>query len=232
MKSVRELKRELPLLYKRGKIELRDITYLFGKVREILENKGALKEKYPELNLVCNWCAHAKLSGSKTIYRALLDASKSLSEATNVSAGNNPGDMTNAFVKVAGNVLNFPAVRQGLKAVLEQHSIDSTITNTKKWWDACLSLLLHEISEKPIEFPEKVLEGLDVKSKAYKFYKQVLELPSRENHDKVIGLKIMLEENSPLFEGKNGYVAYFKTLSGVNIVVDLQGKESEDAFVS
>ena len=230
MKCARELKRELPLLYKRGKLELRDISYLFGKVREILEHKAIYKNNYPELNLFCNWCSHIRLSSSNTIYRALFEISKAASEATNVKIGNDAGDMTNKFIDVCGNVLNIPRVRLGLKAVLEEQKIDSRIAVNKKWWDACLQLFLLEVSEKPIEFPQKVIDGTDTKSKAAKIYNKILELPNSLNHDKIISLKVMLEEKSPLFNGENGYSYHITSISGITYVVVVQGKEDENAF--
>ena len=232
MKAVRELKRELPSLYKREQIEPRDIIFILGKVREILENKGEYKEEYPELNLFCNWCLHTGLSRSKTIYRALLNVSKAISSATNVPPDGNPQELTNVFLDTGSNVLNIPRFRLGLKHVLNEQGIDTIITDRKNWWDSFIKLLLHEISEKPLEFPADVIEGIDTKSQAYQFYKQVLELPNALNHDKIICLRVMNDEGK--FENKNGsiFTLQFTTLSGVHFVVELRGKENESAFSS
>ena len=40
------------------------------ELRELLELKK-LQSKFPLLNFYCNWCLHAELSGSNTIYRIL-----------------------------------------------------------------------------------------------------------------------------------------------------------------
>lgn len=223
MKAVRELKRDLPNLYNSKKIEQKDVIFLFGKVREILENKKKYQTDFPELNLFCNWCFHSKLTSSRTIHSTLVKVSKSLSSAIHVGPDTDPRDMTKAFIQIGSNILNIPKLRKGLLTVLEKEGIPPTIATSKEWWDACLQLLIFEISEKPLEFPENVLNG---SSKDNKYFNEIMQLPGPLGQDKIIRLEVKLDE------GENSYKLHFFTHSRVTYVVDLFGKEDEGAFPS
>lgn len=224
MKAVRVLKRELISLHNRGSIEQRDISYLFGKVREILENKGNYRESFPELNLFCNWCAHSKLSGSKTIYAALLNVSKLLSKVTSYREGDKDEGHVGKFLEISSSILNIPNLRKGLKTVLEEEGLPSYIVTEKKWWDVTLLHLIHEISEKPLEFPDSVVKGINKKGPGYKYFNELMELSTMENKDKIFRMEIKLD--------KTTFVIHFTSLNNVTLIVPLVGMEDDDAFIS
>lgn len=224
MKAVRELKKELFNLYSRKQIEHRDIIFIFGKVREILEHRGNYKSAFPQLNLFCNWCFHTSLKSSKTIYRYLLDVSIAISKAATTSNNEEAKETTNNLVAIGANILNIPQLRIGLKEVLTEQGIDATICNNREWWNACVQLLLYEISEKPLQFPEDVVTGQNQKGDAYKFFSQILQLPHSRDFDKVIRLEVKLDEK------ENQYKLHFSTLANVTYVVNVHGMEPESAF--
>lgn len=225
MKAARVLKRELENLYYRKKIEPRDVLFIFGKVREILEHRRKYKSQYPQLNLFCNWCFHTALKDSKTIYRYLLEVSIALSEASNTGSEESARITTENFIKVGANILNIPKLRVGLKAVLSEQGIETTICDNREWWNAFVQLLLHEVSEKPLHFPDDVVMGDKKDGNAYKFFSQILQLPNQRGFDKVIRIEINLEERVNIFQ------LHFTTIGNVVIVVDLQGREEGCEFV-
>lgn len=160
MKAVRELKSFLPEIYMQRKISRQDVHFIFGKIREILENKRNYQSTYPELNLFCNWCFHSELSASKTIFNALIRISKSITDALDKNMNEEEKVIrTKNFISVSANILNIPKLRVAMKSILESFYVDARITNEKAWWDACLQLLLQEVSDKPLKFPENIVSG-------------------------------------------------------------------------
>ncbi len=226
MKAVRELNKEMPYLLKRGRLEQRDILFLFGKVREILENEGKYKSQFPQLNLFCNWCFHSKLSASKTIYNYLLKLSTSISKESQVKDGEDSRENTRRFISIGTNILNIPELRKGLTTVLKDHHIDTTISTNKKWWEACLQILLNEISEKPLEFPQNVINGSKKNKSAFKIYEKILQLPNSLNHDKIIRLEVRIDEK------EKKYKIDLTALSKVVFSLELHGQENDSAFLT
>jgi hypothetical protein len=226
MKAVRELKSFLPEIYRQRKISRQDIHFIFGKIREILENKRNYQRTYPELNLFCNWCLHPELSASKTIFNALIRISKSITDALDKNMTEEEKVITTKnFISVSANILNIPKLRVGMKSVLESFYIDARITNEKAWWDACLQLLLQEVSEKPIKFPENIVSGEVKKGDAYNSFQKLMNISSDRDHDKVISLEIKVDEDA------KQYMLHLKTLSGMTYILGMQGKEPDAAYL-
>lgn len=223
MKSVRMLNKELPIIYERGIIDNKDITYIFGKVREILENRKKYKSDYPELNFFCNWCAHSKLSSSNVIYNMLLKLSQSLSAAIDLRPGDDGAELTAAFVKLSSAILSIPKFRLGLQKVLEDQGINSKITRDDELWYNCMCMVLNEVSEKPIGFPDNILDGSCVKGKPYQIFQSIKSLSSEDDVGKIISLSVHFEEKAHIFQGGDGFVFHMKTMTGVNLISVVRG---------
>ena len=78
MKCVRELKRIFVDLQKKGGISLDEVVSISLKLRQLLEQKRKYQNDYPIVNLYCNWVVHTRLRHSSTIYKFLLEVSKSI----------------------------------------------------------------------------------------------------------------------------------------------------------
>ena len=227
MKAVRELKMVLAGIYNSGNLTRQDVNFVISKVREILENKGAYKNAYPELNLFCNWCFHSKLSGSTTIYKALINISKSISNATAPEMSDEEKvNTTKDFISISANILNIPNLRIGLKTVLEDFGIDARVATEKVWWGRLLRLLLNEITEKPLQFPDNVVSGEITKGHAYDAFIKLIEMPGKDNHDKIISLELHIDSK------EKAYMMHLKSLSGMTYILGIQGDEPDENFNS
>jgi len=226
MKAIRELNHFLPELYREGKISRQDVHFIFGKIREILESNKKYQSIYPELNLFCNWCFHPKLSASKTIFSALIRISKSIAYALDKDMNEEDKVIrTKEFISVSANILNIPKLRLGMKSVLESFDIDARIVTEKAWWDSCMQLLLQEVSEKPLRFPEDVVSGELTKGLAYKAFQELMKISDNSN-DKVISLEIKADDR------EKQYMLHLKTLSGLTFILALLEKEEDAAYSS
>lgn len=224
MKAVRELNNFLPGIYKVGKISRQDVHFIVGKIREILEIKGVYKNKYPELNLFCNWCFHPELTGSETVFKALIRISKSIADCLNEGMSNEEKvKHTKTFISISANILDIPRLRVGLKSVLENFGIDAKIATEKIWWDSFVQLLVQEVSEKPLKFPDNVVSGAVIKGHFYDAFKELINI-SKSDHCKVIFLEITADAQ------EKRYKIHLKTLSGMTYILDLLGREADSAY--
>lgn len=223
MKCIRELKELMKDISAKGALGQNDVNYIFLKIRQLLENERKYQNEFPVVNLFCNWVVHTKLKDSKTIYRFLVDVSKHISSAIHLSNGEDPQEATRQFINVAGNIIQIPTLRAGIKAIFHEQGIDNFITNKKDWWDAFVVLLLTEISGKPLEFPDEVVNGKYHK-RASKFFDELSSLPHIYDWDKVIRLIV--------FDKNEKYYIRLESIGRAQYVVELMGNEPKEMFAS
>ena len=224
MKCVRELKRILADLKRKGGISLDEVVSISIKIRQLLELKRQYQNDYPIVNLYCNWVVHTKLRHSNTIYKFLLEVSNSISSAIGLYNGEDPKEATRLFISKAGNILQIPDLRKGIKAIFLKEGIDTYLCDTKEWWEGFVTLLLKELSEKPLAFPDEVIKGTKEVKGATEAFKKLNKLPHANNWDKVYSLEITEKDNK--------YHLEFSTLGNVKYVVELLGKEPKEAYAS
>ena len=224
MKCVRELNQLIEELPKRGSLSQDDVNSILLRIRQLFEINRKAKNQFPLLNLFCNWVVHTSLRDSNTIYRFLVDISKSISAAIHLPNGEDAGEATQQFINHAGNLLQIPQLRRDVREVLRQQGVAIYLTDRKEWWDAFVLLLLREISEKPLEFPPEVVDGTKENKKASKFFNELKALPDMYDRDKVIRLDI--------FEKEGKYYIRLESVGRLQYVVQLQGREGREAFVS
>jgi hypothetical protein len=222
MKCVRELRQLIEELPKRGGLSQDDVNSILLRIRQLFEIDRRAKNQFPLLNLFCNWVVHTSLRDSVTIYRFLVDISKSISSAIHLSNGEDARERTTQFIHHAGNLLQIPRLRSEIREILQQQGIVIYLTDRKEWWDAFVTLLLREISEKPLEFPAEVVDGTKESKKASKFFSELKALPHIYDWDKVIRLVV--------FEKEGKYHIRLESLGRVQYVVKLLGKEGNGAF--
>jgi len=224
MKCVRELKKIFIVLKDRREINLSEVVSIFLKIRQLLELEKKYQNDYPIVNLYCNWVVHTRLKHSNTIYNFLFEVSKSISNAMGLYNGEDPKEATNIFINKAGNVLQISDLRKGIKAIFLNEGIDTYICDNKEWWENFITLLLQEISGKPLAFPEEVINGTKEVKGASKIFRKLQALPHKYDWDKIYSLEIS--------EKNKKYHLEFTTLGRVVYVVELQGKEPKEAYVS
>jgi len=223
MKCVRELKRVLKSLKEKGGISLDDVVTIELRLRQLLDEKGKYKNDYPLVNLFCNWTVHTKLKHSNTIYKYLLSVSQLISNSIGLYSGEDPKEATNLFIQKSGNILQIPELRKSMIEIFQNEGIDTFLIGQKKWWDGFVILLLKELAEKPLQFPEEVIEGKEVKN-ASKIFEEIKQLPHPNDWDKVFKLEVLEKDNK--------YHLKFSTLGSVDYIVELLGNEKNDAFIS
>ena len=224
MKCIFELKRLIVNLDQRGRISQEDVVSILLKIRQLFEQERQYQNRYPIVNLFCNWVIHTTLKHSNTIYSFLLEVSKSISTAIHLPKGEDPQEATRLFIKIAGNVLQIPNLRKGIKEIFNEQGLDTFLTDRKEWWDAFVTLLLKDISGKPLEFPKEVVEGKKEIKDATKYFTEIRALPHINDWDKVIRLEV--------FEKSNKYHIKLESMGHAHYVVKLMGNESEDEFAS
>lgn len=224
MKCLSELRQLLEELPKRGALTQDDVNSILLRIRQLFEIDRNLQNQYPLLNLFCNWVVHTKLQDSKTIYRFLVDISKSISSAIHLANGEDAREATNQFISHAGNLLRIPQLRRDIRELLQQQGIETYLTDKKEWWDAFITLLLREIAEKPLEFPPEVVDGTKAHRMASQFFSELKALPHKKDWDKVIRVVI--------FEKDDKYHIRFESIGRAQYVVQLMGKEGEETFAS
>ena len=224
MKCVRELKRSLADLKKKGGISLDEVVSISIKIRQLLELNKKYQNDYPIVNLYCNWVVHTKLKHSNTIYKILLEVSRLISNAIHVYDGEDPKEATRLFISKAGNILQLPEFRKGIKGIFLKEGIDTYLCDTKRWWEGFVTLLLKELSEKPLAFPDEVVKGTKEVKGATAVFEELNRLPHVNNWDKVYSLEIIEKDNK--------YHLEFSTLGNVKYVVELLGKEPKEAYAS
>jgi len=224
MKCVRELRRLLSALKKKGGISIEEVVAICVEIRQILELNRKYQNEYPIVNLFCNWVVHANLDRSNTIYRCLFDLSASISNAIHVKDGEDPVEATRIFIGTAGNVLQIPKLRKGIRGIFSNENIDTYLCDTKEWWDGFVTLLLKKLAEKPLAFPDEVINDTKYIKGATEKFEQLNKLPHANNWDKVYSLEIREKDNKYLLE--------LSTLGRVKYVVELLGKEPSEAYAS
>jgi hypothetical protein len=224
MKCIRELKELINHISSKGRLERSDVNNVFVKIRQIMENEKKFQNEFPIVNLYCNWVVHTKLKDSKTIYRFLVSISKNVSSSFNIINADDAKDATNHFILSAGNIVQIPALRQGIKSIFRDKKIDCFLVNKKECWDAFITLLLQEISDKPLEFPESLVNEGKPHKRASKFFEELKSLPHNYDWDKIIRLHI--------FDENEKYYINLESIGRAHYVVELLGREAPEAFAS
>ncbi len=224
MKCVRELKRNLQELKRNGRITLVEVVSIVVKLRQLLELKRKYQNEFPIVNLYCNWVVHTELKRSNTIYKFLLEISKAISNAIHLSDGKGAKESTEMFTSKAGNILQIPELRKGVREILVREGIDSYLCDNKVWWEGFVTLLLKELTEKPLAFPDEVINGTKYVKKATEVFEEIKSLPHANDWDKVYSVELVDKENE--------YHIEFNTIGNVKYVGKLLGKEPDEAYVS
>jgi len=217
LKAVRDLKREIGNLKARSAVEPRDVVNIMSKVRTILENDGELRQDCSLVNLFANWCVHGKLTASKVGLKFLLATSRSF---LNVEGT----EKATKAVHTGMNILDIPKFRQQLISVFSKYLIPDYLVKSKAWWDGFISMLLHEISEKPIQFPENMAYQSGGSKMPQKIFDEIYELPDKygNKNGKFIGLHVEIHPDV--------FKICLKNMNDATFQFECHGKETQEKF--
>jgi hypothetical protein len=217
MKAVRELKRELIHIGKKANLVPGDIVNIMSKIRTILEEDGKLKSQSPLVNLFANWCLHGKITHSKVVYNCLYSISKNISRYLN-GVENYP-----SIVHEAMNTLNIPEFRKQLIPIFHKHKLPDFIIHSQNWWEGFIQIMLHELSEKMVSFPDNVISGNDTNHFSYPIFKKILDLANKNGKNSGF-VKLHIELIDDRF-----YIC-IDTLNEATFVFECRGKELRSRF--
>lgn len=140
-----------------------DLIASMVNFRMVIE-KNNLQEKYKYLNLYCNWTVHTKLSSSITGYRLLEEITDSFIENFNYTGVKWVAPATVEILSLHNlhlDILNFSSA----------FKIDLLIFIDENFWWNFTHLLLFNLLDRPIQFPENILNYK--KSKAKDIYDSI-----------------------------------------------------------
>ncbi|MBI4833632.1 MAG: hypothetical protein HY811_02275 [Planctomycetes bacterium] len=124
-----------------------DLVNLMSKTRQLIE-KNNFKNKHQTLNLYCNWCLHIKLSESINGYRILEGIADAFLEH------DKHGSNVNACDRIC-EIISLKELRHEFISLYKTFGINLSLFESKQIWRGFCGLLLKELIEKPIEFPDK-----------------------------------------------------------------------------
>lgn len=231
-KFVLSLSNTLNRISKEKTISRNEFVKVLLDIRQLIES-GRLESQFKLTNLFLNWCFHPQISKSKIAYIFLHDLSlECLSALKKHVTIEDDKDATRLFIEVTENILNFPKFRKELIELFDKYSLQTVLFKIKSNWDAFSKIVIEEIFEKPLTFPEKVLSA-NSETEISKRYKQAYELldkikklDPKKRWAQIIGIRII--KGSTGFT--NLYCIELTTLTKVKYVMQLKGKEPIDNF--
>ncbi len=146
---------ELEKLINKSLLKKSDIVHMMVLIRILME-EHKLQNKYSHLNLYCNWVVHPKLSKSLVCLQVLENLTKILVKFTSLPQDykfkhGSFGDDLHAEVNEG---LGIQMLRDDIINFFAQFHLPSDgFRNPKVWKDFSL-LLISNLFERPLEFPE------------------------------------------------------------------------------
>lgn len=123
-----------------------NVLAFMKELRELLELKN-LQNKYPILNLYCNWCLHSGLSSSSTIYRIL-------EEITDIFLSER--DLCSEFISHVNRILSMENLRKEMLELFALQKIPDFWISINENWYGFRQRLLSNVVQKPIQFPPSI----------------------------------------------------------------------------
>ncbi|MFW0714430.1 hypothetical protein [Pedobacter sp. N23S346] len=146
-----------------------DLESLMVNIRLVLEIEK-LKEKYNILNLYCNWCMHAKIQDSITVYRILEYITQAI-----ISYEQNPDDSEWIHDAVI-NGLKFHELQLEIIDFIKRFSLDIEMFSNDDFWKGIGRSLIDNLIERQIT--------LNLKTKNQKFlsiYERIVKIANDSN---------------------------------------------------
>ncbi len=168
-KNINRIKNILNNINRKNSINIDQMSSIMLQTRQIIEFEK-LKEEYKFLNLYCNWLLHTQLQDSKIIYYILEEANKVIFQNPNRN-----GNDTNCIIKQISTLLSIENLKNDFIKIYKLKKLPIFLFDNQENWRKFISLLLLEISDKPLKFPEKIKEKSAHKGfkKAYKVYSKM-----------------------------------------------------------
>ncbi len=173
MQAIRKLRDLLKRLQETKTCTAQDQHYLLSQVREILEHQG-YKSKFNILNFYCNWLLHTKLSGSVQCYKMLREVGKAtLLACAQGQTVEEAKESTIIFMRTARLVFDFNALRAQLQALFAELDFPDFLFTDDGNWNNFIGVLLSELQEKPVAYPDGMSESFIAKTKPHKRAKMI-----------------------------------------------------------
>lgn len=209
-----------------------DMLKILLDIRQLIESEK-LKGSYRLLNLFLNWCFHPNISESSVAYDFLFDLSNQCIGALRTTGSEQEDKKaTRLFVEKTENILNIPLLRQELLGLFGQFSLPIFLFDIRSNWDALFKVIMEEICEKQLIFPEDVMSALSIGEiagkhrKAFKTLQRIRQLDTCKPWAHIVGVQII--RNAEGFKGL--YCLQLGTLAKVKYIMALRGKEQDSAF--
>ena len=196
-----------------------NILALMNEVRELLSYRKT-KNKYPVLNLYCNWCHHYELEDSKTIYNILEKITEILWKENEVGS---------LFTRQINKLLSMEELREQLLELFLSEKIPDYLFSIPENWHEFKKRLLSKIVKKPIQFPNKINIYSELSNNKYKSSSNKIKYAIRiinrlkakaedENFNKnLIVTKLFLDDR--VDEKRTGDVYWFIEISQQRLIM-------------
>ncbi|MCK5708511.1 MAG: hypothetical protein KAI43_12755 [Candidatus Aureabacteria bacterium] len=124
-------------------------------LRELLESNN-IKKSFRFINLYSDWCAHTEITRSHTAFDLLKKLTIGIGgELTNPGSIEN-GDLHKRIIDISGIL----QLREEIKELLNRYNLPSVPIDNWDTWKGILGLLLQDLSNKPIKFPNPLPKNL------------------------------------------------------------------------
>lgn len=220
MHAANDLKNMMLEIERSGKFTHIHVSYIFGKLREILEANNKLKESCKILDLFCHWSVHTHIELSAIVYQTLERISLSLFDALSCTAA---GSRDSEFSRVISNSLNFGELRNEIRDVFLQHKIKTSLLTNQSFWNSFLLNTAYNIRDKPLRYSESALKG-EIKARAdksqIKSLKRIAQYKNSCDFGTMVSLSISPAEDDFVFgERRRGILIACKNKSGATFCV-------------
>ena len=138
---------EIHRILEKSRLWKGEIGYLFAQIRIVLEEER-LKEKYPHLNLYCNWMLHPRLSTSATCFQILERLTDLFLKAVSI------GYKENEIHERITEIISIPKFRQETIQFLKEHSLPIAAFTIDQNWAGTFSIVAQILIDRPLAFPE------------------------------------------------------------------------------
>lgn len=205
MHAANDLKNTMLEISASDNLTHRDVSYIFSKLREILEANKKIKSTCKILNLFCNWSAHNYIEQSAVGYQALERISSALFDAiSSTPAGSKDG----IFLDIMKNSLNFGDLRNEIRLVFSQYKIRTSLIENQIFWIKFIHFTIHNLRDKPIRYSESALKG-ETKNRSdgdqIKSLRKLSQHKNSTDFGTMVSLSVSLAEDDFLFgEQKRG----------------------------
>ncbi|MES9842955.1 MAG: hypothetical protein ABW134_20615 [Candidatus Thiodiazotropha endolucinida] len=96
---------------------------------------------------------------------------------------------------------------------------------SKVWWDGFISMLFHEISEKPIQFPEQMVYQGGGNKMQQKIFDEIYDLPDKYGNKNGKFISLHIEIHADVFS------ICLKNMNDAIFVFECKGQEPQENFV-